>query len=345
VRGALERFARRFWAGELGRAGSILVLALTPLAWLWGAGGALRNRRWVRSGGTRVPGLCIVSVGNLAVGGTGKTPLAGWVARFYADRGHRVSVLTRGYGGDEPLLHRRWSADVPVIVDPDRVRGARAAVEEGRDVAVLDDGFQHRRLARTVDLVVLAAEQGYPGRVLPVEPFREGVGALARATAVAVSRRTATVDEARQLGDAIARRFPHLVVAGFRLVRGRWVDLAGTPRADPSGSLLAVAGVGRPETFFATVCAVAPSADVESLPLADHRAYDRRDAERLALRAAGRTLVVTEKDAVKLACHADVLGDVAVLSQAVEWEWGCERIEELLLDAVHDPQGPSGGAA
>src|SRR5207247_2109299 len=139
VRGA--RVAQWLWGGApLARVARLPLVPLAALYW-----GATRVRAAVyRAGWRHVARLPFptVAVGNLSVGGTGKTPLAAWIARYYAQRGRRPAILLRGYGGDEPLVHQRLAPEAVVVADPDRVAGARAAQRRGADLAVLDDAYQ-----------------------------------------------------------------------------------------------------------------------------------------------------------------------------------------------------------
>ncbi|MCA1685652.1 MAG: tetraacyldisaccharide 4'-kinase, partial [Planctomycetia bacterium] len=139
----------------------------------------------------------VVSVGNLTLGGTGKTPMVEWVARWYRRRGVRVAILSRGYrrdgsGGvnDEAMVLEENLPDVPHLQDPDRVKIAGVAVEElGSELLVLDDGFQHRRLARDLDLVLLDALEPFGlGRLFPRGLLREPVRSLRRADLVVLTR-------------------------------------------------------------------------------------------------------------------------------------------------------------
>ena len=303
-----------------------------------------RNRHYDRVGGTRLAGIRIASVGNLAVGGTGKTPLTAWMARELSDRGARPAVLMRGYGHDEALLHRRWNPDVDVVVGPDRVAGARIARTRGADVAILDDGYQHRRLARDLDLVLLAVEDPRPARVLPAGPYREPWSGLARADAVVLTRRGASLAEAEALARAVEAEFPGLVRAALRLGPGAWTDVEGTPSAPPRGPVLAVAAVARPEAFRAAV-EERSGEPVELLAFADHHEYTAGDARKIARRAAGRTVVVTEKDAVKLVPHRGVLGGVRVMSQELGWDWGQEAIGSLLDELASGGRTNRGGGS
>ena len=304
-----------------------------------------RNRRYDRVGGARLEGIRIASVGNLAVGGTGKTPLTAWMARELSDRGARPAVLMRGYGHDEALLHRRWNPDVDVVVGPDRVAGAHIARARGAGVAILDDGYQHRRLARDLDLVLLAVEDPRPVRVLPAGPYREPWSGLGRADAVVLTRRRASLAEAEALARAVEAEFPGLVRAAVRLAPGAWTDLEGTPSAPPRGPMLAVAAVARPEAFRADV-EERSGEPVELLAFADHHEYTASDTRKIARRAAGRTVVVTEKDAVKLVPHGDALGGARVISQELRWDWGQEAIGTL-LDELAGGESPrhGGGSA
>lgn len=329
MRAALERTARRWWAGELGIAGGVLSVLTAPLEWVYAAEVRRRDLRHRAIPGARVEGLSVVSVGNLAVGGTGKTPFAAWVVRVLAERGAHPALLVRGYGEDEILLHRRWNPDAPVHADADRVAAARTAGEEGADVAVLDDGFQHRYLARDVDIVLLAAEDAFPGRMLPRGSYREPASALERADAVVVTRRTASAEAAAALAGEISRRHPERAVAVLALVPGSWSTLAGEPSEPPPGPVLAAAGVARPETFRRQV-AEALGSEAELAPFADHHAFTSAEARALRRRAGTRTLVVTEKDAVKLERHANILEPVRVLGVRLAWDKGEDDVRTLV---------------
>ncbi|GMV07808.1 MAG: hypothetical protein AMXMBFR53_40830 [Gemmatimonadota bacterium] len=329
MRGAAHLAVRRWWQGELGAPGAVLRALAAPLEWLYAAEVARRNRRADARGGARVEGLRVVSVGNLAVGGTGKTPLAAWAARALVQAGADVALVSRGYGRDELLLHHRWNPEVPVVADPDRVAAARLARERGAEAVVLDDGFQHRRLARDVDLVLLAAEDAFPGRLLPRGPYREGPRALARAHAVVVTRRTAAATKAATLADGVSGRFPHLAVAVAALLPGHWQDLSGAPAGAPTGPTLAVAAVARPDAFAVQV-EEAIGVEAELVPFPDHHAFTEVEVRAMRQRAGTRTVVVTEKDAVKLVPYRTLLEPVRVLTQSLRWERGEDAVTRLV---------------
>jgi len=327
--GTVQRAIRHWWGGGGGTAGSALRTLAAPLEGVYRDAVARRNRRFDRARGVRPAGLRIVSVGNLVVGGTGKTPLAAWTAEVLAASGARVALLSGGYGRDEILLHRRWNPHVPVIVARSRVSGARLARERGADVAVLDDGFQHRSLARDLDVVVIAAEDPFPGRLLPRGPYREPVASLTRAQVAVVTRRTAGPDRAEMLGAEIARRFPHLALGRLAFVSSGWQDVSGLAALPPEGPILAVTAVACPERFLAQV-AIAVADGVELMAFGDHHEYDASDVRAMRSRAGERTLVVTEKDAVKLQPFQATLEPIRVLVQTPRWEAGEGAVTNLL---------------
>jgi tetraacyldisaccharide 4'-kinase len=290
----------------------------------------------------------VISVGNLAVGGTGKTPVAAWVAQRLAAAGVPTHLLAGLHGADEALLHARWSPSVPVLVDRNRARAAARAHAEGARAVVLDDGFQHFAVARDLDIVLLAAEDRFPGPVLPRGPYRERPEALARADAVVVTRRTATCEAALALAERARRLAPEALSAGLRLAPGGLQPLsvwAEPARADADGAelrrvaapALAVCALGRPDAFGEAV-AEQVGGPVELMAFADHHAYTLVEVDRVSALAEGRPIVVSAKDAVKLAPYAARLGAAWVLTEELCWDWGEEtlarRIDALMAEAV-----------
>lgn len=336
MRRLAESLIRTLWARDPSPAARALSLALVPLEFLYRGGVALRNaaydRGWLSTVEAPVP---VVSVGNLSVGGTGKTPVSAWIARLLADRGRAPALVSRGYGKDELSLHRRWNPDVPVVADPDRVRAARSAALEGRAVVVLDDGFQHRRLSRALDLVLLAVEDPWVDgegreRLLPRGPLREPSTALHRADWVLLTRRVATERRARRAEARIRALAPELRVARVRLAPRDWVTLDGREAEPPPGAMLAVTGIARPRGFGEMVKRTAPG-PVELMSFPDHHPFTPADLRSIGERAAGRPVVTTEKDAVRLVGLPDRPDDVRVLRLRVEVETGKGELRRALL--------------
>ena len=336
--------ASRVWYGR-GVSPGVARALLAPLGWLYGAGvrarGALYDANVLRAHDVALPAL---GVGNVTVGGTGKTPVASWIARRLRDAGARPAIVLRGYGGDEPLVHRLLSPDVEVVVDADRVRGVAEAARRGADVAVLDDAFQHRRARREADVVLVSAEQARaPTRLLPAGPYREPLSSLGRAAAVIVTRKSAPREEASDVAERVrrSRNVPTAVVALALDALCAWSPAGGSRAEHALGALtgervLAVAAVGDNEAFFAQLAAA--GADVERAPFADHHAYSPEDVAALARRAARVSRVVcTLKDAVKLGpLWPDPGPTLWYVSQRVIVEDGgdvLDRILARLLDA------------
>lgn len=329
-----EALLQEAWAGGGGAGGTLIRALTTPLEWVMRGGVALRNRSfdrgWLRSEAAPIP---VVSVGNLSVGGTGKTPVTGWVVRVLLEAGGSPAVVSRGYGQDELSLHRRWNPRVPVIASPRRIEGARRAAREGGDVVVLDDGFQHRALRRDLDLVLVSAEQPASMHLLPRGPYREDLSALGRAHRVLVTRRTASPEEASRRVEVIQRMHPGLPVHRVLLRPGPWRTLRDGACGPPSGPALAVTSIAGPADF-AAMARIASGHPVELVAFPDHHEYRADEVASLAQLAAGRPVVTTEKDAVKLATFSGLLPDVRVLTLEVvveDDEVGLRAVLEGLL--------------
>jgi tetraacyldisaccharide 4'-kinase len=245
-----------------------------------------------------------VSVGNLAVGGSGKTPVSAWIATELQHRGAHPAMVMRGYGGDEPRVHALLNPDAAVIVNADRVAGVHEAAARGADVAVLDDAFQHRRISRNEDIVLVSAD-GWrePLRVLPSGPWRELPRALARASLLMITRKAVGVEVAEDLVNRLTplTRTGEGAVMALELGELRnAVTGEARPLSDVSGSkVLLVAGIANPESLVRQMRRTNAYIDVRTFP--DHHAYGSTDITWLAQEA--RTfdhIVCTLKDAVKL---------------------------------------------
>ncbi|MDB6012352.1 MAG: tetraacyldisaccharide 4-kinase [Gammaproteobacteria bacterium] len=291
---------------------------LQPLSWLYATAIRVRAiayaRRWLTTHHVDKP---VVVVGNLTVGGTGKTPLVIWLARHLTERGLRVGIVSRGYGseaaeaprlvnetsnwqdvGDEPLLLYRGTQCVTVI-GRDRVAAARALVTRGVDVIVSDDGLQHLRLARDCEIVVIDGTRGFGnGRMLPAGPLREPVSHVADADVIVING-AAEHSSLRRVGSSIEARALQMTLLPGDAVR---LDGREPPRsleAFRGRSVHAVAGIGNPARFFRDLRG--RGLDVIEHAFPDHHPFAAHDL------SFGDDLPVlmTEKDAVKCASFAD----------------------------------------
>ena len=335
MRHRLEEWVRALWDGRAGRLGALLSLVASPLELVFRTGAGFRNalfdRGWVRARRAPIP---VISVGNLTVGGTGKTPVSAWIAEELRAQGAAVAVILRGYGDDEIRLHQRWNPGVPVFANRDRHRAVTAAAQDGASVAVLDDGFQHRRLARDLDVVLLTEEDDVRVRHLPCGPYREPFASLARADLVVVTRKGVAAQPPGPVERRIIADGRVASVVRLSLLPAGWFDVAGRRVGAPTGSLLAVAAIARP-VHFAHLVGRVTQCDVELMSFADHHRFTPSDVRRIAAAARGRTIVTTEKDAVRLdAPLATPLEDVRVLRLRIEIDEGEERLRSALSRAA-----------
>jgi tetraacyldisaccharide 4'-kinase len=306
-----DAFFQQVWYDRRAR---WLALLLLPLSWLFGLVVAVRRAayrgRILRSVAVARP---VVVVGNITVGGTGKTPFTIWLANRLQARGARVGIVLRGYGGrsshwprdveqqtkweevgDEALLLAASTGAI-VVAGPDRVAAAQRAVERGAEIVLCDDGLQHYRLARRCEIAVVDARRGFGnGRMLPSGPLREPRSRLEDVDLVVMTRRLGTaassipharviVEVVPRLGDAIA------IVSGAR----RSLSSFAGQRVH------AVAGIGNPQAFFEALTAA--GLEVMAHPLPDHAVPVAAD---VSFRD-GTPVLMTEKDAVKCRALAD----------------------------------------
>jgi tetraacyldisaccharide 4'-kinase len=287
---------------------------------LWLASGTyglavrLRNyfydRNWKTCHRTSVP---VVSVGNLTVGGTGKTPCVEYVARFYRQRDRRVAILSRGYGSaggrnDEALLLEENLPDVPHLQGADRVALAAAAVEElESEVLILDDGFQHRRLARDLDLVLVDVTKPWGhGYLLPRGLLREPKSSLRRAGVILLTRcDQVPADERDRLRREAARLAPGVPIVE---TTHQPIALVNSAQAEISldglrqGPIAAFGGIGNPAPFRRTLEDLGARVTAFRV-FPDHHPYGRADLEDLRTWARQQevdAVVTTQKDLVKL---------------------------------------------
>ena len=289
------------------------------------------------------PGSPVVVVGNLTAGGTGKTPLVLWIAELLRGKGWTPGIVSRGYGGnlgapgeasiaseasvvgDEPIVLARRSG-CPVWVGADRVRVIEAlrAAHPRTDVLLLDDGLQHYRLPRAVEIVVVDGQRGFGnGALLPAGPLREPRARLATGDAIVVNG--AAVDEAPAMASAVP-------TFAMRLSGERFVNLAPVQRAVGAEAFRgqrvhAIAGIGNPERFFAALRALGLDPICHAFP--DHHAFTAQD---LAWPDAD-AILMTDKDAIK----CQVLADARMWTLPVETTVAPGLIERI-LEKMHGRQ-------
>lgn len=342
-----ERVRDSVWARR-GVGGQLGYLALRPLSSLFGVGVGLRALGY-RVGvlRTRRAPIPVVSVGNLAVGGTGKTPFTLWLARALTERGVRVGILSRGYGGtahgvtvvsrgdgpevgpdqvgDEAVMLAK-SFSGAVITAARRIDGAAAAAALGCEAVVLDDGFQHRAIARAFDLVLV---DGRRGPLLPAGPLREPLAALRRAHALVIVERDDTDAGVAPLAVAVPTfRMRLQAQALVESVERRWRE---RPMADLAGRrVVAVSGVARPHGFYELLRRWEASiAEVFEYP--DHHPYTAEDWQRIArVGHAADLIVTTEKDLVKLEAYPFATGKLVALRITPQVERAQELVSTLL---------------
>ncbi|MFN2492475.1 MAG: tetraacyldisaccharide 4'-kinase [Pyrinomonadaceae bacterium] len=314
-------------------------LLLTPISAIYGAVTRIRLAAYQRGilSVSKLPAT-VVSVGNLTIGGTGKTPLVDWICHALSRaRGQengrepeKLCVLTRGYGRDNPKTHlvvsdgneilagEEESGDEPfllarnllgvaaVIANPNRLAAGRWAIETwNTDVFVLDDGLQHLQLARDLNIVSLDATNPWGnGGLLPYGRLREPVEGLSRADCIVITR-TEQVEDVTPIKDSIKRLVGTIPVFSSRMLVSEVRGIVGNPVDRESllrGTLGAFCGIGSPEPFFNNLRSEGYKlAFTESFP--DHHRYTQAELDLLSLKAKARgatSLITTEKDAVKL---------------------------------------------
>lgn len=310
------------------------IVALTPLSGLYGAAMkarcALYQRRLFHVHRVGAPVIC---VGNITTGGTGKTPIVEWIAREFARRQRRVCILTRGYGrqhpgsrvlvsngseifvdaraaGDEPLLlAEKLKGEAAVICDPDRVAAARWAIDNlGADLFILDDGFQHLRLARDLNMVAIDATNPWGNRrLLPLGHLRESPDQLARADCVVITRAddVAQAEELKSEIHQLSKGRPvflsRMRIDGLRELKAR-TESEVSFDALKSRPVAAFCGIGNPESFFAQLRRNGfQLCHTHAFP--DHHNYTQQEINSLISQSTTRgahALLTTAKDEVKL---------------------------------------------
>lgn len=316
-------------------------LALIPLSFAYRGAAAARVAAY-RTGilRRRRPALPAVAVGNLTVGGSGKTPIAQWMAAWFAERGYRPAIVLRGYGGDEGDEHRARLPAAIVVEQPNRLAAMRRAARLGARVAVLDDAYQRLSVLPMLTVAVVSVESGGAVRwPFPAGPWREPWRALRRADLVIVTRKRAHGAAATALADAVRRLVPYTPVARARLAPAEFRGLVSGRRVSADAlagkRVRAVAGVADPESFAWQLRALGAGVRLDAR--ADHAPYDARDVA--CLLEAGASVdyvVVTAKDAVKLRPRWPEGAEEPLVAQLeLSWEDGGDVVADALAVVAH----------
>lgn len=345
--GGLEAFFNNVWYGK-----SFWFVVFLPLTIVFALIASLRRVLYrngiLSSENVTVP---VVVVGNIAVGGAGKTPVTLWLAQYLKSKGMNPAIISRGYGGeatsstvivneqsdpalvgDEPVLLARRSG-CPVFVDADRVRGATNAIENGFDVILSDDGLQHYRLQRDIEIAVVDGSRGFGnGWLLPAGPLRELVSRLATVDRVLVQQGKA--DDSRLADETFSDRVTNFSLVGETLLKvtdGRLLQLSELA----GKSVHAVAGIAHPERFFKYL--EQQGIKVLRHPLRDHARLSDTDVHF----DDDLDVVVTEKDAVKCTAFAHdrlwYLPVDVVFEKGADMQWLGALHDKLQLSVTQEP--------
>ena len=340
---------------------------LIPCSWLYGLIVTIRNRLYAVGVFKARPLPCrVISVGNIVVGGTGKTPAVIALAKHLQNEKVRVAILLRGYkrqsrekvtivsdgervcasleeSGDEAYMLARHLSGVPIVVSRQRYQAGQVALERfGVDVLLLDDGFQHRQLARDVDILTVAAKRplGSSARLLPAGTLREPPSAFRRADAILLTHtdmRHAKEKMKRLAPNALILESVHQPVCLYPLAANKDrkdMNILDAAKALEGKRILAVCGIGDPDAFVTTLMRCSPE-NVELLAYPDHYVYteaDFRQMDSVFQTAQADLIVTTQKDEGKLETFGvDGKLPIFVLEIALVITEGVAELTEVLL--------------
>jgi tetraacyldisaccharide 4'-kinase len=360
----LNNRLRQIWYAD--RTQSVLnplILILSFLSLLYRLVASLRN--WMYDQGIfkqeRIP-CKVISIGNITVGGMGKTPTVIMLANFLREKGYRPAVLSRGYGGktessvnivsdgthilmgyveagDEPVLIAKSTHGIPVITGPKRTLTGRVAIKNFEaDVLILDDAFQHRRIFRDIDIVLLGREKPFGnGFLIPRGPLRETPEALKRAHIIIWKDRTRDGRYPQYHEQGIGTFLPVLSCypKPKGLVRGNTEDAFALEYVKGK-KVCAFAGIGSPEAFGETIESLG-GVLVSLLPFPDHYHYASRDVmdiRRMSSASGAEIIMTTEKDGIRLTDFPDFLKDILILGVEMEMLPSREIFEEMVLERL-----------
>ncbi|HIF38331.1 MAG TPA: hypothetical protein EYQ69_03705 [Gemmatimonadetes bacterium] len=326
----LSCYLLKYWRGESGGWGVALDIVLLPIEVVYRLCAHLRsllyNMGFLTTRKLEVP---VISVGNITVGGTGKTPFSRWIFERLTKIGMSPGLISGDWGRDEHLLHQSWNPKGNFVINREKSKGAEVAIIQGADVVIIDDGFQHLQLGRDVDVVLVAAEQDDSLKCLPRGILREPFEFISRADMVIVSRKTASKSVAERMVRKVADFVPEEKIGQIYLEFSCWTDIEGNPIGAPVGKQLVITSIAEPELLIEIVESKTGEMP-ESEIYRDHHDFTQSDLDYLRIRSEGYNIVITEKDGVKLKKFPDVLDNIHVLRLDMKWERGESRMIEML---------------
>ncbi len=350
-----ESYLKLISGRQSGFCASCIRFLLLFISWFYRGGIKIRNLLYTK-GILKVHkfGVPVISVGNITAGGTGKTPLVIRICNLLSTRGLQVAVLTRGYKAtsgvrtdkavDEPAVLKQRCESARILLNPDRVASASKAVADYKpDVFIMDDGFQHRRLARDLDIVVVDSTQPFGfGKMFPAGLLREPVTEIKRAQAVVLTRTAQTrEDELSRLESSLLSINPHLVIsrsvhrptAVFLSDRKRLATRAFTGK-----KVFAFCGIGNPDSFYETLSKVGCIL-CEKLSFPDHHNYDIDEFKGIfeaAEKHGAEFILTTEKDWTRISLLEVPTDVIAIGFLAIELGFvsGEDSIIRLIDDAL-----------
>ncbi|MBU4311625.1 MAG: tetraacyldisaccharide 4'-kinase [Candidatus Omnitrophica bacterium] len=267
----------------------------------------------------------VISVGNITWGGTGKTPAVAAITKELLKNGSRPAILIRGYGNDEKDLLPRLISEVPVVVGRDRVKTGKAAIaRHGADTILLDDGFQHRRLKRDLDIVCIDATAPFGnGCVMPAGSMREGLGSLKRSGVFLLTKVDLAQDTVR-LEEKLKKINPNALIVKSIHAPGYFYKLSNEQLVDIEGlkgkNIALVSAIGNPSSFEKTISNLGLGFKKHFI-FRDHHFYAKRDLESIEDYCKENnivTIITTEKDAVKLKAISYQLSAISFLVLHIE---------------------------
>ncbi|MBL4698019.1 MAG: tetraacyldisaccharide 4'-kinase [Phycisphaerales bacterium] len=327
------------------------------MSWVYGFGIGFVNRRYDRGVGVTKLDVPVISIGNLSAGGTGKTPMVHWVAKQLIDSGKKPAIAMRGYGakpgemGDEEREHREALEGVPVVAQPDRIAGLKALFDSGEqiDCVILDDGFQHRKIARDVDIVLIDASRPPEfDALLPRGFLRETIESLARADVVIITRvDLIDADALVRLKEQVHLHAPSVLICtaafvwesmrSFCKINHGWEEGHKPLDSCDSKSVRVVCGIGNADAFVRMIRDHGMET-TKIIELADHESISSKQIDLFTNPANFERLspvLMTRKDWVKVRERSawPMLTRVWVPMLGIEFVSGATEIQSLITDA------------